>query len=252
MRRAYTGYLREAYTYLTYPFSPKRSPARKFFIFTTGRSGSNLLVSLLNSHPLIQCNSELLLKRVLNPELYLKCHERLARKDIYGFKLLSIHLEIQRIGDPQGFIDRLCASGYQIISLKRRNIVRQSISHLYANYRGKFHHSQNQGEQVFVPMRLEPEQLFRELQLLERLNTLGDQLLAGRSHLSLYYEDDLSEADRQQGAVDRVSEFLGIPPAKLGTSLVKTTPEDLSLIIENYAEIRDSLAGTPYAPYLNS
>jgi hypothetical protein len=251
MKRAYTGYLREAYTYLTYPFSPKRSPAQKFFIFTTGRSGSNLLVSLLNSHPLIQCNSELLLKRVLKPELYLACHERLSRKDVYGFKLLSIHLEIQHIRDPKGFIDRLCSSGYQIISLKRRNIVRQSISHLYASYRGKFHHLQDQGEQVFVPMRLEPEQLFQELQLLERLNALGDQLLADRPYLSLFYEDDLSDAARQQGTVDRISEFLGIPPAKLGTSLVKTTPEDLSVIIENFAEIRDCLAGTPYGSYLN-
>ncbi len=250
MKRAYTGYLREAYTYITYPFSPKRSPSQKFFIFTTGRSGSNLLVSLLNSHPLIQCNSELLLKRVLKPEMYLKCHERLSRKDVYGFKLLSIHLEIQEIRDPKSFINQLCSSGYLIISLMRRNIVRQSISHLYANYRGKFHHSEKQGEQKFVPMWLDPQKLLQELHFLERLNRLGDQLLADQPHLSLFYEDDLSNPASQQDTVDRVANYLGIPSANIGTNLVKTTPEDLSHVIENYAEIVDFLAGTPYASYL--
>jgi hypothetical protein len=181
--------------------------------------------------------------------MYLKCHEHLSTRDVYGFKLLSIHLEIQHIRDPKGFINQLYLSGYQIIKLMRRNIVRQSISHLYATYRGKFHHSKTQGEQKFVSMWLDPEKLLFELQFLERLNALGDQILADLPCLSLYYEDDLSDAAKQQNAVDRVSEFLGIPSANIETSLVKTTPEDLSCIIENFAEIRDWLAGTPYASY---
>jgi len=246
MKRAYTGYIREAFTYSTYFFRPKRHPVKKFFIFSFGRSGSNLLVSFLNSHPQIQCDNELLWKRVLSPKRYLKCHERLSKKDIYGFKFLSSHFEVQNIRDPQIFVEDLHASGYQIISLKRRNLIRQAISHLYAFYRGKFHHSEEQGEQTFVTMSLDPAKLEQELQWIDSLHQLEDSILANLPYLRLYYEDDLNDAINQQAAVDRITAFLGIPSARIGTNLKRTTPEDLSTIIENYDEVMTFVRGTKY------
>jgi LPS sulfotransferase NodH len=250
MKRPYTGYVREAFTYFTYPFRPKRNPTTKFLIFTYGRSGSNLLVSLLRSHPQIHCNGELLLKRVFFPERYLKCNERLSSRDVYGFKLLSSHFRIQRIADPQGFFDRLRADGYHVISLRRQNVLRQAISHIYAEYRGKFHHFQNSGEQKFVTMHLDLDDLKRELDMADELLKLEDKLLTGVPYLRLSYEDNLAEQRSQQSAVDLVCSYLGIPTWDVSTDLVKTTPQDLTTIIENYAELEAFVAGTKYAPDL--
>ncbi|MEJ5201243.1 MAG: hypothetical protein WHV66_03320 [Anaerolineales bacterium] len=249
MKRPYTGYIRELFTYSTYLFRPKRNPRKKFIIFTFGRSGSNLLVSLLNAHPLIQCDNELLWKRVLFPWRYIQCREKLSMKDVYGFKLLSSHFELQKINDPQEFVNRLSFAGYQIISLKRRNSVRQAISHLYASYRGKFHHFVEQGEQNFVTMRLDPAKLGQELEWVDRLHALEDRVLQNLPYLRLYYEDDLCDASHQQLAVDRISAYLGIPSASIGTNLQKTTPDDLASIIENYDEIKSFIQGTKYAEF---
>jgi hypothetical protein len=247
MKRPYTGLIREAFTYLTYPFRPRRSPKIKFLIFTFGRSGSNLLVSLLASHPQIHCNSELLLKRVLFPIQYLKCNERLSTRDIYGFKLLSSHFKSQNISDPQTFFYRLIDDGYRVISLRRRNALRQSISHLYAEHRGKFHHFQQTGQQNFVAMTLNLDNLKIELDLVDELLTLEDALLTNVPCLRLYYEDDLAENQSQQLAIDRVCSYLGIPTWNVSTNLVKTTPEDLTTIIKNYAELEAYVKGTKYA-----
>lgn len=246
VKRPYSGYVREALTYFSYPFRPKRDPMTKFLIFTFGRSGSNLLVSLLDSHPMISCNSELLLKRVLFPKQYLKCKERLGTKSIYGFKLLSSHFRIQKIPNPREFFNSLYQDGYSIISLRRRNAFRQSISHLYAEHRGKFHHFRDSGEQKFNSMRLDLEALQNELDLVDELLVLEDSLLAQVPYLRLYYEDDLQDAINHQATVDRVCEYIGIPTAPVTTNLIKTTPEDLTEIIENYAELEAFISGTRF------
>jgi len=247
MKRPYAGLLREAFTYLSFPFRPKRVPTKKFLIFTYGRSGSNLLVSLLSSHPQIHCNSELLLKRVLFPKQYLRCNERLSTKDVYGFKLLSSHFKIQKIDNPKDFFDHLYWDHFLIISLRRRNALRQSISHLYAEYRGKYHHFQKSGEQKFITMQLNLADLERELEVSEELLALEDSLLADVPYLRLYYEDDLSGNQSQQSTVDKIFEYIGIASADVRTDLVKTTPEDLTTIIENYAELEAYVEGTRYA-----
>lgn len=247
MKRPYTGYIREIFTYTTYPIRPKKNPDKKFFILTFGRSGSNLLVSILSSHPLIHCDNELLWKRVALPEVYLKCHERLSRKDVYGFKLLSSHFDVQKIAKPKAFIEKMCSAGYQIISLKRRNAVRQAVSHIYASYRDKFHHLSHQGEQKFVTMNLDLDEFQKELQWIDNLNALEDMILVDFPFLRLYYEDDLNNPLNQQVAVDHISEYLGIPSAGICTNLVKTTPDNLAQIIENYADIKTYLATTKYA-----
>ena len=124
MLREYTGYLRELFTYSTYPFRTKNTPKTKFIIFSIGRTGGNLLASLLNSHRKINCRDELLLKPVFSPGVYLKINESLSADDVYGFKLNTFHFRVQKINDPEEFVRNLVQHGYQIIHLQRRNFLR--------------------------------------------------------------------------------------------------------------------------------
>ena len=115
----YMGYVREGLTYSTYPFRSKSDPTTKFVIFTVGRSGSGLLVNLLQSHAHVHCDDELFQRKLVSPFLYLKSKARLARKDVYGFKLNTYHFRIQKIEYPVEFVGKIQRAGYKIISLKR-------------------------------------------------------------------------------------------------------------------------------------
>lgn len=250
MFRDYTGYVREGFTYATYFFRSRRKPQIKFLIFTVGRTGSSLLVNLLDSHPGIYCRDEMLGKKILLPKQYLMCNENLSKQDVYGFKLNTFHFRIQKIHNPVEFVIDLHQEGYKIIHLKRRNIVRQAISHLYAKHREKFHHKENQGEQIHQIIKLDIEELKDELQLLEGYLFVENQIIESVKYLRIYYEDDLLDKNNHQETVDRIYEYLGIKSVCVRTDYVKTTPEDLSRFIVNFDEVMEYLAGTRYAKYI--
>jgi len=250
MLRDYTGYLRELFTYSTYPFRPKNAPKTKFIIFSIGRTGGNLLASLLNSHREINCRDELLLKPVFSPEEYLKMNASLSVEDVYGFKLNTFHFRVQKINDPVAFVMNLVDQRYQIIHLQRRNFLRMAISHLYAIHRKKFHHKSNQGQQSLIKMSVGIDELQDELDLLEGYRIIEDSIIENVSSLSLYYEEDLLNENCHQKTVDRITNFLEIPPDKVKTDYIKTTPSDLSSFIENYDEIKEYLSYTKYSKYV--
>jgi hypothetical protein len=249
-RKYFLGYAWEGYTNIIYLLREKKAPQKKFVIFTVGRSGSSLLVSLLQSHADIHCDGELLAERLFFPERYIKLREKLSKKDIYGFKLNTYHFRVHRIVNPPKFVGGLVADGYQIISLQRRNILRQAISHMYAVHRKKFHHKDVDGQQKQESMWVDLRLLKDELQLFEYYRVIQDEILRYHSYLCLDYEEDLLDSTKHQVTIDKVSGFLGIPSALVNTHYSKTTPRDLNSFIENYDEVVRYLRGTAYAEML--
>jgi hypothetical protein len=152
--------------------------------------------------------------------------------------------------NPEAILDKICTSGYQIISLKRRNILRQTISHMYALHRNKFHHYEAQGNQKFDEFIVDFDFLANELKLFENFKKLHSRLLRNHPHLDLYYEDDLLDISKHQQTVDRVTDFLDVETSQVSTQLRKTTPKDLSEFITNYDEFVAYLSQTKYADYL--
>ena len=64
----FVGYAEEAILSFHFLLTSSRKPPTKFVIFGRGRSGSTLLVSLLNSNPDIHCDGEILSRKKLFPE----------------------------------------------------------------------------------------------------------------------------------------------------------------------------------------
>jgi len=232
--KPYTGYVRELLTYASYLFQSRSDPSQKFVIFTVGRSGSSLLVSLLHSHDQITCDDELFRRRLFSPLQYLRCREMLSVKDVYGFKLNTYHFRDQKIQDPQLFLSKIHDDGYQIISLRRRNIVRQAISHMYAIHRDKFHHKETQGKLEYQKFHVDIDYLQVEIDKFEGFRALHSRLISDFPHLKIFYEDDLQDSTQHQNTIDRVVDFLDVPPAKVSTRFSKTTPRQLADFIENY------------------
>lgn len=85
-------------------FSSRSGPRTKFVIFGRGRSGTSLLVSLLNGCPETICDSEILKSRQLCPQWYVRARTAQCQQLIYGFKLLSCHLRRCRLTSQCGMI----------------------------------------------------------------------------------------------------------------------------------------------------
>ena len=223
----------------------------KFVILGIPRSGSTLLVSLLDSHPQIHCEGELLTYRLFFPRSYINCHSKLCRKDVFGFKLLVDHFETQKIQDGRPFLEELSWGGYQIIYLRRQNLYRAALSSLYGAFIGKYHLSQGSGNQLRIAMVVSTEELLAKLQRFEYLASRQAEIIGDLPCLEVFYENDLAEGNQHQPTIDRISDFLGIPCAQAHSQLIRVTTDEVSGFVENAAELDEYLRSSPYSKYLD-
>jgi len=223
----------------------------RFAILTNGRSGSELLVSLLDAHPQIVCDGEILAIRRLSTQRLLEARAALAAARgarAYGFKLLRSHLLIQSAQDPADRLRALVRDGFRMIRLERRDMLQQALSYLAAE-NGGYHH--RRGDSIrFAPARVEPTAVIALMHALEEASTFARQALADTPHLELLYEDDLLDHDRQQQTVERVCAFLGLRSQAVASDLVKIAPNRTRALVENYDELEAALTGTRFAGYL--
>lgn len=248
-----TGLVAEAKTYARFLISGSDMPRTKFLIFGAGRSGSSLLVDLLDSHPSIHCEGEILHHRVLFPRRYVHCRASLSQRQAYGFKLLSYQLrQVQRLRQPRLFLEGLHDSGWGIIYLLRRNILRRALSNLYARHRGRFHGMAEDRSTEAGLMQVDLSELLGWMEGIEELNRFEQELLRGIPHLDVVYEDDLQDSGCHQATVDRILQYLGLPPARVKTDLLKVTPPTLSDFVANHEEVVKSVSATPYEEYLEA
>ena len=249
------GYIFEFFTYLSYPLRRRSTPAGKFVIFGTGRSGSTLLVTLMNSNSNIYCDNEIYHRRVMFPHLYLKFRSFLGNKDVYGFKCLTYHLSHSLGKDSQeeqkAFLESLDNKGYKIIYLRRHNVFRQALSNIYARYRNQFHSNSTAGSKKDKKkMVVDLNELHRWMLAIEDQANVEAELLNGIDHLKLSYEDELQNPSAHPETFAKLSSFLGVDFEVPDTELKKVTPKSLSGFIENDEEVIQFLHEHGYEKYL--
>jgi LPS sulfotransferase NodH len=251
--RNWWAYLQEIRTYCRVIGRPQGKQTKKFVVFCRGRSGSNLLVSLLNNCPEVHCDYELLFSRRLFPGFFIRARVLLARSNVYGFKLLSAHLRPNRqpIGNPSDFLRKLDGSGFQFIYLIRENVLRTALSEIYAYKRQIWHHYSDRENPEVVPIQIKGEELVRTLKQCEEDHAFEHELLTEIPHLRIRYETDLENSDAQARTLQRVAEFLNIAPGTPSTPFVRVTPQTVSDFVSNLASLRAELTGSPYEKYLS-
>src|SRR5436305_2384989 len=192
----------------------------RFVIVTTGRTGSELLVSLLDSHPRIMCDSEILSIPRAAPGRFVLRRSALARGRgcAYGFKLVAEHARLQSPHDREGFLRWFAKRGFRIVVLERGDLLQQVVS----SVRGveTQHHHRGHDQDEFKPRRLDPVSVLCALAWFEEAINFLRSALADTPVLKLAYEDDLLEPEQQQRTADRVCEYLGVSPAPVRTDLV--------------------------------
>ena len=248
--KRFGGYFSEAKLSVTYPFRAKRESSQKFFIYTHQRSGSTLLVNLLDSHPMIDCEGELLLDPMYSPMSYVVKRQRTSQAEVFGFKLQPHHFTYQNIENPDSFLIELAHSNYKPIILKRRNLFRAALSLLYAINSGKFQRDNRFGEVQPAKIFIDPDDLLENIQWIEHNIELLDLYADRNPHLELIYEDDLLDDVSHQSTVNRICDYLGIQSENVKANLVRIMPGDFSTYIENAEEIKEIIGNTKYRRFL--
>ena len=68
--------------------------------------------------------------------------------------------------------------------------------------------------------------------------------------LTIEYERDLLNPDDQRSTMNRVFEYLDLPPHTAETSFRKVTAKSIADDVENFAELERELAKTDHARFL--
>lgn len=224
---------------------------RRFVIFGQSRAGTTLLQELLNSHPEIQCDGELLnlnQKYLANRQGY-QLHRRFpllliyrqlwaAHRPAYGCKLLVEHLAYVR-----ATLTLLEKIGWKIIHVQRRDVLHQSFSLLVALKTDRWH--RQAGEALDDPLRVQitESELKDEICKRQLMRARENKVMKSLSPLSLFYEDNLQQSDDQARTLGRVFDFIGVRPHPVNSSLQPTYERPYSEIVENYAGLCQAVEG---------
>lgn len=220
----------------------------RFIILSRSRTGSNLLASLLNSHPRIRTAGEIFarlldedplerLDRAFGPEA--------PRVGARGFKIFYYH-PLDREGST--LWDRLAAMrDVRVIHLTRRNVLRTLLSRKIAGNSDAWQAlrpgpSDTDARQV--------EMTVDELETGFEQTRNWEQDAVHRFHAHPFLQISYEElAGDPRAAVRRVFEFLGLEDCEPSTRLRQQNPENLRRLIRNYDELKGAFAGSRWQGY---
>lgn len=245
----------------------------RFVILGTQRTGTILLMGLLDSHPDITCLGELFQHRAdyvqhsvpryhlhVTSSLRNRFLDIVARKptmwnyldDVFaaldtqvaGFKLMFD----QAIQFPM-VLDYLQAHDFKIITILRQNLLKTHISRLRALQTGVY---LSTGKEEKVLLHVPVDSLVEELMALEKEYEAIQRMLAGLSLDSSSVTYESISGPSAESDLQRLLRFLGAAPhAQLEPRSTKITPDDLSQAIANHEEVASTLKGTAYERFLN-
>lgn len=207
-----------------------------FLVYGRPRSGTTLLVRLLNQLPWVRCDGELLHFFLLNPSGFLRRLPRRAGPDMqaYGLKVLSYQLmEIQRIRRPLAFFDRLSGHGYSVVHVTR-NTWDQTLSLMKAQTSGIYFSDHTAGTNS---LRLDPRRFMDLLGWNEKMLDYEQAVMSHVPHFAICYDRDLREKTRHQQTIDTLCDHLGVASAAVGAATRRTGGEGGLQKVENLEEL---------------
>lgn len=229
----------------------RNPPEGRFLIFGQSRSGSTLLRGFLNAHPKVDCRNELLTSWVPWPETYCEAHSRLSRAPVYGCKVFVHHLiDDQGVEDIRGFLAGVQRRGFQLVYLRRENLIRHALSNFLRKRTGVTHAQESLPD--LEAFKLDIARFVRHLHVRDRFWNVADEAISDLEHHALSYERDLVDPDGHQHTANEVFRFLGLEPVSVQARLRRINDRRLTELIQNYEELERALAGGPFERWLSA
>jgi LPS sulfotransferase NodH len=245
----------------------------RFVILGTQRTGTILLMGLLDSHPEIACTGELFQHKAdqvqhsvpryrLHVTSSLKnriLHLAARRRSIQGYlddlftildaPVVGFKLMLDQAQRFPAVLDYLKAHDFKVIHIVRQNLLKTYISRLRARQTGVYLSTESPDK---VLLHVPVDSLVHELAALEReQETLQD--VVSRLSLDSFTVSYESIASRlRESELRRLLLFLGVDPdMHLEPRSTKITPDDLGEAIANYEEVVTTLTDTAYQRFLS-
>jgi hypothetical protein len=238
--------------YALAPFVRVAGPKTRFCIIAAARSGSNLLVSLLDGHPDAVCEGEILRYRGLGVRMIRWSDGRAVttrlrrRVAAYGWK--ATIAQVMALPEPERstFLPVLHRRGYQIVVLRREDELARAVSMVQGRDSGVWHH--RAGREVSAgATAVDPADLHAMLSRGRRELEFLDAALDGVPHLGLTYEHDLETSAAQQATLGRLCTAFGLPDVPAVAGYVRGGGSSLRDRIANYEEVMAALRSGEFA-----
>ena len=220
----------------------------RFAIVGYARTGSNFLSSGLESSASTRLHKEIFgaHSREIGKD-YEKILGRMYQKQprsvkVVGFKLFYYHLTND---EWEKFLHH---DDIKIIHITRKNVLKTILSLDIALKTDQWNTSFIRLKSVEKKTRLETQNLLDRIEEIRAYEEITRSRFKDRDILEITYEDLVRDP---MSEFKRVEEYLGIndiDPNRI--TLRKQNPEKLSVLIENYDEVSQILAGTNYAQFL--
>ncbi len=225
---------------------------RKFIIISRSRTGSNLLVSLLGSHPRIRALGEMFNRlHGRSPQwVWDRVFSHMPNRiELVGCKIFYYHPQDT---DNNWVWDRIYNdTSIPIIHLTRENILRTYLSRQIADKTRVWHdrNGKNNSRADDRKVHLDPKACRDEFEKTESWERHTDECTEGHRKLRVTYEELTGPG--QEECLDRIQRFLGVEPKELASGMKRQNAEGLSTLISNYDELETSLCGTRWEKFLS-
>lgn len=205
---------------------------------------------LLNQHPDVRCEGEILAEPVDDPVGFVLEHARTCGAPAYGFKVKIYQLTDAQQCDAGDFLLALHHHGFRILYLRRRNLLRHAISNAFAEQRGRYHDSVG-GPASRPPVAVDAGAIVRAMRRRREHLAAEARALHGLTHHEVVYEEDLLHASDHQRTMNRVFEFLGLVPVEVEAGLARSVSGSLVDHIVNYEDLVPALERARLAEFLD-
>lgn len=233
----------------------------RFIVLSRSRTGSNLLVNSLRTHPQLRVYGEIFrggvddevkaavrmsAENYLNSNIY-KQYDKSIRA--VGFKIFYQHPVWDQSGGVWDYLKSM--DELRVIHLKRRNILRTLVSRKIAVKTDVWKEADAtmqasaSGRKVSLSKQ-ECEAFFEKTRAWE---TQADEMFGMHELLQLSYEDLTSDYLNQ---MQRVQDFLGVGPIELQPQTRRQNPESLRELIINYDELAGQFTDTKWQDFFSS
>jgi len=229
---------------------PAKKDYSKVIVLSRSRTGSNLLINLLNSHPNICFYGEVF-RDMQNQTFDHIYNSVFSAKPFFikvvGFKIFYYHPEDQ---DSKDVWERLInEKDLKVIHLKRKNILRTLISRKIAEennfWTQNSKHNNISNKQISLG-REECRTFFGKTKNWEQQY---DKLFKDHPKIEVFYESLVSSLTKEE--LGRIQSFLGVEVKNLKTNLQKQNPENLDDLIVNFDNLKESFRNTSWEHFFN-
>ena len=225
----------------------------KFIIVSHARSGSNLLLNSLNSHPNLVAEHEVFaahnrqIGENFDPILNNLFSEKPENCKAVGCKIFYYHLN-QDEWQQLGKIPNL-----KVIHLQRENSLKMVVSMKVAFKTSQWGMT-DESERIDASQKqvyLDYDFLRNKFEDIKSWQDKIQQLFPSEEIANVFYQDLVT---RHEATIESLFSFLGLPAIaveKVKIKHKKQNPEPLSQLIQNYDELKTKFANTPWASYFD-